>query len=278
MSPTRARFAEVVRSEPVDVGLACLLIGGEVDRDLDVDASLETLERLAAGVRAQLASPRAGDAAEALRRVLGGEHGFAGTPEDYDDVRASLLHEVLRRGRGPADPAVGRLDGGGGPRWASRPTPSACPGTSSSGWATPTTSTCWSTRTPAASRCRRDDVAELVLRAAPAAGCRPELLRPMRAEDLLLRVLNNVRRARGPPPAGAGGGGDAALGGGAARCCCPATPCSCAASGASCSCAWATTLAARTSSRRTPWSSTAPTTRRPTAARREARLARAQLN
>lgn len=98
MKPTRARFAEVVRSEPVDLGLACLLVGGEVDRSLDVDASLAVLDALAASVRGQLSSTRPRDVAAALRDVLGEQAGFAGG--DFEDVRSSLLHEVLRRGRG----------------------------------------------------------------------------------------------------------------------------------------------------------------------------------
>jgi regulator of sirC expression with transglutaminase-like and TPR domain len=99
--PTRARFAEVVRSEPVDVGLACLLVGGEVDPDVDVDVSLELLEGLAAETRSRLYGQRAPrDVAETMRRVLGVEFGFRGGPEDYDDVRSSLLHEVLLRRRG----------------------------------------------------------------------------------------------------------------------------------------------------------------------------------
>lgn len=101
MTPTRARFAEVVRSEPVDVGLACLLVGGEVDHDLDVDLWLEVLEGLAGDLRPRLhgrSSP--GDVAEAVGRLLHVEHGFAGTAADFDDVRSSLLPEVLRRERG----------------------------------------------------------------------------------------------------------------------------------------------------------------------------------
>jgi regulator of sirC expression with transglutaminase-like and TPR domain len=98
--PSRARFAEVVRSEPVDLGLACLLVGGEVDRELDVDASLAVLDALAASVRGQLPSTRPADVAVALQQVLGEQAGFAGSDEDYGDVRSSLLHEVLRRGRG----------------------------------------------------------------------------------------------------------------------------------------------------------------------------------
>ena len=101
MTPHRVRFAEVVRSEPVALGLACLLVGGEVEPDLDVDVSLQALDTLAAAVRRRVprgASPAA--AAEGLRVVLGDEAGFAGSAQDYDDLRASLLHEVLRRKRG----------------------------------------------------------------------------------------------------------------------------------------------------------------------------------
>ena len=101
MTPMRRRFAEVVRSEPVDLGLACLLVGGEVEPDLDVDVSLAALDALAATVRGRLApgAPLT-EAAEALRLVLGEQVGFAGSAEDYDHVRSSLLHEVLRRKRG----------------------------------------------------------------------------------------------------------------------------------------------------------------------------------
>jgi len=97
VSGTRRRFAEVVRSEPLDLGLACLLIGAEVDRSLDVDAALGRLDALAAGARQ--AVPRYGVAEQAagLRRGLGD---FRGAAQDYDDVRSSLLHEVLRRRRG----------------------------------------------------------------------------------------------------------------------------------------------------------------------------------
>lgn len=96
---SRRRFAEVARSEPVDVGLACLLMGAEVEPDLDLDTSLATLERLAAGTRRALprgSSPQA--AATALHTALGQQAGFGGG--DFEDVRSSLLHEVLRRGRG----------------------------------------------------------------------------------------------------------------------------------------------------------------------------------
>jgi len=104
-SPTRRRFAEVVRSEPVDLGLACLLVGGEVSSGpaggLDVEQSLADLDELAA--RARSLVPRGGGvtaAAEGLGVALGEQAGFAGSGEDYADLRSSLLHQVLRRRRG----------------------------------------------------------------------------------------------------------------------------------------------------------------------------------
>ena len=96
---TRKRFAEVVRSEPVDVGLACLLVGAEVDLDLDVDAALAALDALAATVHlppGPPVSPLA--AAEALRRALGERAGFSGG--SFEQLRSSLLSEVIRHGKG----------------------------------------------------------------------------------------------------------------------------------------------------------------------------------
>ena len=95
---TRLRFAEVVRSEPVDLGLACLLVGGEVDPDLDVDAALAALDALAATVRLPPGPVPPPAAAEALRRALGERAGFSGG--SFEQLRSSLLHEVIRRGKG----------------------------------------------------------------------------------------------------------------------------------------------------------------------------------
>lgn len=94
---SRARFVEAMRAEPVDVGLACLLVGAEAHPDLDVDAPLAELDRLAAAARPLVADL---GAAEGLRRALGEDAGFGGSERDYDDLRSSLLHEVLRRRRG----------------------------------------------------------------------------------------------------------------------------------------------------------------------------------
>jgi regulator of sirC expression with transglutaminase-like and TPR domain len=101
MTAARTRFAETVRATPVDLALACLLVGAEVDDGLDVDTSLALLDALAATARPLVptgATPA--QAAEGLRVALGEQGGFAGFADDYGDLRSSLLHEVLRRRRG----------------------------------------------------------------------------------------------------------------------------------------------------------------------------------
>ncbi|HVE99253.1 MAG TPA: transglutaminase-like domain-containing protein, partial [Mycobacteriales bacterium] len=100
-SASRDRFAEVVRAERVDLALACALIGVEVDADLDADAVVALLDDLAADVLRDVpADEPPSSVATALGRALGGRLGYCGTPEDYADLRSSLLHEVLRRRRG----------------------------------------------------------------------------------------------------------------------------------------------------------------------------------
>ena len=94
---SRARFAQVVRGEAVDTVLACLLLGCESEPDLDLDASVVVLDALAETARPYV--QRLG-AAEGLRVALGEQAGFAGSAADFEDLRSSLLHEVLRRGRG----------------------------------------------------------------------------------------------------------------------------------------------------------------------------------
>ena len=78
-----------MRAEPVDVGLAALLVAAEVEPTLDVDDWLEALDALAAAVPTP--------SYEGLRSVL---QVFGGSEEDFDDLRSSLLPEVLRRRRG----------------------------------------------------------------------------------------------------------------------------------------------------------------------------------
>jgi regulator of sirC expression with transglutaminase-like and TPR domain len=91
---SRERLSAVLREEPIDLGLACLLIAADFDPDLD-----EVAVGHWAAVLADLADrvPPAGPAPQRLRAALGG---FSGAAADYDDLRSSLLHEVLRRRRG----------------------------------------------------------------------------------------------------------------------------------------------------------------------------------
>ncbi len=93
---SREEFRRAVGDEPVDLGLACLLIGREAEPDLDLTAGLAALDALAAAVPATDPTDAAGSAV-ALRTALAG---FGGTAADYGDLRSSLLHEVLRRRRG----------------------------------------------------------------------------------------------------------------------------------------------------------------------------------
>ena len=89
MTWSRERFAELVRSPDCDVAEACLLLGCEVDPSLKVTDGLVELDVLAATVTSRDVG--------GLQRALGG---FGGSASDYDDLRSSLLHEVLRRRRG----------------------------------------------------------------------------------------------------------------------------------------------------------------------------------
>lgn len=94
---SRRRFAETMRSAEPDLGLACLLVGAEVFPDIDVPAGLRTLDELAEAAAPYMVS---GEEAAGLRRALADDAHFRGYGDDYGDLRASLLHEVLRRRRG----------------------------------------------------------------------------------------------------------------------------------------------------------------------------------
>ncbi len=251
----RRRFAEVVRSEPVDLGLACLLVGAEVDRGLDVDASLAVLDGLAAAARP--AVPRVGVLAQArgLASVLGG---FAGG--DFEDVRSSLLHSVLERRTGlPLLLTVvwmevaARLDV---PVYAA-----ALPGQVVVGIGDPEDEHVLvdavrgrgaaSTAADVTARRRRPAA---LLSTAPTCccGCSPTSARSPPG-----RRRPSTSPARGCGPS-------------SCRCCCRGTRSSCGASGASCWCGWGRTWRGRRSWRSSRWRSPRPTRRprRPRGARR----------
>ena len=93
---TRERFRAIVRGPDVDADLelACLLIAADFMPEFDeaaIERWLGVLDALARTV------PAEGDPVSRLRSALGHFHGDAGV---YDDLRASLLPEVLLRRRG----------------------------------------------------------------------------------------------------------------------------------------------------------------------------------
>ncbi|WP_131745433.1 transglutaminase-like domain-containing protein [Frankia sp. Cppng1_Ct_nod] len=125
---TRRQFADIVRRESVDLGLACLLIAAEAEPELEPLQGLARLDALAARAGA-LFGVTTGDpgggggggggggaegsaagrtlsgldvhtAAEILREALGEQAGFHGDPEDYESLNASVLTSVLRRRHG----------------------------------------------------------------------------------------------------------------------------------------------------------------------------------
>lgn len=99
---TRDLFAAAVREDPLDLGLTCTLLAAEADTGLQVTDELAHLDAFAALARpaVEAAGGAAAGWAEGLRVALGEQAGFAGFEQDYEDLRASLLPEVLRRRRG----------------------------------------------------------------------------------------------------------------------------------------------------------------------------------
>jgi regulator of sirC expression with transglutaminase-like and TPR domain len=113
---SRARFAEEARAEQPNLALLCLLIGFEAGLEAGpgrLDEALaparDALERLASVVRAALREasqdsgarePSPAETAAVLAGALAGSADLRGGPGVYKRLESSLLHEVLRRGRG----------------------------------------------------------------------------------------------------------------------------------------------------------------------------------
>ena len=85
---TRARLAELVAAEDMDLAEANLLIAAEASPRLDAAAALAEVDALAGAARTEGVVP-------ALR-----DRGFRGDGDDYDNPRNSFLDQVLRRRRG----------------------------------------------------------------------------------------------------------------------------------------------------------------------------------
>ncbi|MEY9843958.1 transglutaminase family protein [Streptacidiphilus sp. MAP5-3] len=107
---SRARFAEEARAERPDLAQLCLLMGFEVDLVAEpggieeaLAPALRALDRLAASVASAVREAPPGSAAETaalLAGVLAGSADLRGGQGVYNRLESSLLHEVLRRGRG----------------------------------------------------------------------------------------------------------------------------------------------------------------------------------
>lgn len=100
-SESRERFARTVRAETPDLALACLMIAAEVHPDVAVRDVTGRLKSLGAVLAAEVpADASAYTQAVALRALLGDREGFRGYGDDYADLRASLLPDVMARRRG----------------------------------------------------------------------------------------------------------------------------------------------------------------------------------
>ncbi|WP_189451591.1 transglutaminase-like domain-containing protein [Streptomyces abikoensis] len=107
----RRRFAGAARDDRPDLALLCLLIAEEAEAvaagepggkagDAMTDAAQIELDRLAGSLPALDRGAAPVLWADALAALLGERHGFHGTPADYRRLESSLLPEVLRRRRG----------------------------------------------------------------------------------------------------------------------------------------------------------------------------------
>ena len=97
----RSRFAKIVQSPRCELARGALEIARIGHPELDPEASLGELDRLADAVRPRLMPGfSAVDRALTVARFLFGECGFRGNRDDYYDVRNSFLNEVLTRRTG----------------------------------------------------------------------------------------------------------------------------------------------------------------------------------
>ncbi|MFC1412761.1 transglutaminase family protein [Streptacidiphilus sp. N1-12] len=107
---SRERFAAEARGGTPDLALLCLLMGFEVDLNPEeggLDAclaparrALDRLTALAAAAFRGAAEPSPTETAALLAGALAGSADLRGGPGAYLRLESSLLHQVLRRGRG----------------------------------------------------------------------------------------------------------------------------------------------------------------------------------
>jgi regulator of sirC expression with transglutaminase-like and TPR domain len=95
---SRTLLTEVLAGPEIDLLRAALAIAVDEYPDLDIEASVAQIDRLADEVRSEL--PRQGKLEgrlQALSHVLGEVHGFGGNVSDFTDPKNSYLNEVLAR-------------------------------------------------------------------------------------------------------------------------------------------------------------------------------------
>ncbi|WP_236246591.1 transglutaminase-like domain-containing protein [Streptomyces sp. CC210A] len=187
----RARFAAEAREERPDLAELCLLLCAEAEpgfgRDR-MDAAEIELDRLAGLVPYGAKSPQ--DWARALERLLGGGHGFHGTPADYRRLESSLLHQVLLRRRGlPITLSVVWMEVA---RRAGAPVYGvALPGHFVVGFGDPAEQVLADPF--AGGRLLTGADTELLVAGATGEPLDPSVLLPADVLDIVLRILNNIR-------------------------------------------------------------------------------------
>ncbi|HEY9372713.1 transglutaminase-like domain-containing protein [Streptomyces sp.] len=195
-------FAQEARAERPDLARLCLLLGAAFDpavtqRDLD-EAEIE-LDRLAGLLPYGVRDPRAW--ATALGELLGAQEGFHGLSTDYQRLESSLLHHVLRRGRGlPILLSVVWLEVA---RRAGAPVYGvALPGHFVVGLGDPYAALSERVLADpfAGGRAMTGTDAELLVAGATGEALDPSMLQPADSLDIVRRILNNIRAWAAPRP------------------------------------------------------------------------------
>lgn len=195
-------FAQEARAERPDLARLCLLLGAAFDpavtqRDLD-EAEIE-LDRLAGLLPYGVRDPRAW--ATALGELLGAQEGFHGLSTDYQRLESSLLHHVLRRGRGlPILLSVVWLEVA---RRAGAPVYGvALPGHFVVGLGDPYAALSERVLADpfAGGRAMTGTDAELLVAGATGEALDPSMLQPADSLDIVRRILNNIRSWAAPRP------------------------------------------------------------------------------
>ncbi len=93
------RFAELAQTAAPTLDVLALAISSEL-REVDNEAALAELDRLAGEVVRHGLGETPGEQLDALATVLGRHEGFAGDVEEYDHPNNSMLDLVLQRRRG----------------------------------------------------------------------------------------------------------------------------------------------------------------------------------